>query len=56
MKSFFLGNGFTDIVDFKDIKNPQFVASWGASDEDLFRQADIELSKLHQANKPFFLA
>lgn len=54
MKSFFLGNGFTDIVDFKDIKNPQFVASWGASDGDLFRQADIELSKLHQANKPFF--
>lgn len=54
MKSFFLGNGFTDIVDFKDIKNPQFVASWGACDQDLFRQADLELSKLHQSDKPFF--
>jgi phosphoglycerol transferase MdoB-like AlkP superfamily enzyme len=54
MKSFFLGNGFTDIVDFKDIKNPQFVASWGASDEDLFNQADIELNELHKNDKPFF--
>ncbi|GHE92418.1 LTA synthase family protein [Thalassotalea profundi] len=54
MKSFFLGNGFTDIVDFDDIETPQFVASWGASDEDLFNQADIELTKLHKANKPFF--
>jgi phosphoglycerol transferase MdoB-like AlkP superfamily enzyme len=54
MKSFFLGNGFTDIVDFDDIKDPQFVASWGASDEDLFIQADIELNQLHNANKPFF--
>jgi phosphoglycerol transferase MdoB-like AlkP superfamily enzyme len=54
MKSFFLGNGFTDIVDFNDIINPQFVASWGASDEDLFNQADIELTELHNSNKPFF--
>jgi len=54
MKSFFLGNGFVDIVDFKDIENPQFVGSWGASDEDLFNQADIELTKLQQSEKPFF--
>ena len=54
MKSFFLGNGFTDIVDFKDIKNPQFIASWGASDGDLFNQADSEITKLYEAEKPFF--
>ncbi len=54
MKSFFLGNGFTDIVDFNDIENPQFLASWGASDGDLFNQADIELTKLHNEGKPFF--
>ncbi len=54
MKSFFLGNGFTDIVDFDDINNPQFVASWGASDGDLFNQADIELNQLHNEGKPFF--
>tara|TARA_R110000744_G_scaffold20279_2_gene53262 strand:- start:12409 stop:14427 length:2019 start_codon:yes stop_codon:yes gene_type:complete len=54
MKSFFLGNGFADIVDFKDIKNPTFVGSWGASDEDLFKQANIELTKLNNNDKPFF--
>lgn len=54
MKSFFLGNGFTDIVDFNNFVEPSFVASWGASDEDLFTQADIELTKLHNEDKPFF--
>ncbi len=29
MKSFFLGNGFSDIVDENDYKNPAFVGSWG---------------------------
>ncbi|WP_404394928.1 LTA synthase family protein [Pseudoalteromonas phenolica] len=54
MKSFFLGNGFQDIVDFQNIKEPKFVASWGVCDEDLFAQADKELSKLASTNKPFF--
>jgi phosphoglycerol transferase MdoB-like AlkP superfamily enzyme len=54
MKSFFLGNGFQDIVDFQDIREPEFVASWGACDEDLFAQADKELTKLASTNKPFF--
>jgi phosphoglycerol transferase MdoB-like AlkP superfamily enzyme len=53
MKGFFLGNGFSDIVDFNKIQTPQFFGSWGASDEDLFNQADIELSKLHKGDKPF---
>lgn len=54
MKSFFLGNGFTDIVDSDDIENPLFVASWGACDESLFIQADKELTKLEAQGKPFF--
>ena len=54
MKSFFLGNGFTDIVDIKDIKNPAFVSSWGVSDEDLFQQANQELIALHKQQQPFF--
>lgn len=54
MKSFFLGNGFSNIVDYNDIENPKFIASWGVSDNDLFNQADIELTKLHQSDKPFF--
>lgn len=54
MKSFFLGNGFEDIVDFDDIKDPLFVASWGACDVSLFNQADIELTALSQSEQPFF--
>ncbi|NOU52154.1 LTA synthase family protein [Pseudoalteromonas sp. JBTF-M23] len=54
MKSFFLGNGFSDIVDINDIESPEFVASWGVSDEDLFNQADKELVALAQSNQPFF--
>ncbi|MEQ5875364.1 LTA synthase family protein [Pseudoalteromonas sp. NFXS39] len=54
MKSFFLGNGFSDIVDINDMQNPEFISSWGASDEDLFNQADKELSALNKAGNPFF--
>ncbi|NNG43641.1 LTA synthase family protein [Pseudoalteromonas sp. NEC-BIFX-2020_002] len=54
MQSFFLGNGFKQIIDSDDFANIDFNGSWGASDEDLFNQADIELNKLQQQNKPFF--
>ncbi|MDB2330464.1 LTA synthase family protein [Alteromonas sp.] len=54
MKSFFLGNGFNDIVDIDHIDNPQFISSWGVSDEDLFNQADKELTKLSNSTEPFF--
>lgn len=54
MKSFFLGNGFEDIVDVKDFEKVDFEGSWGASDEDLYNQAHIELEKLQQQDKPFF--
>ncbi|MGX9460677.1 LTA synthase family protein [Shewanella sp. A14] len=54
MRSFFLGNGFTNIVDQGDYKNPAFVASWGVSDEDLLFRADEEFSRMHKEGKPFF--
>lgn len=54
MKSFFLGNGFTDMQDFATFSNPKFVGSWGASDEDLFAKADQEFSKMSNQGKPFF--
>lgn len=54
MRAFFTGNGFSQIVDINQIKNPKFVASWGASDEDLFNTAHEQLSALHQSGKPFF--
>ena len=40
MKSFFFGNGFDDLYDRATFKNPAFVGTWGASDEDMFNQLD----------------
>lgn len=54
MRAFFTGNGFEKIIDFKDIKNPQFVGSWGASDEDLFNHAHDHLQELSKKDQPFF--
>ncbi len=54
MRSYFTGNGFSDIVDFTRIDKPQFVGSWGASDEDLFRTTHAQLQQLHQQGKAFF--
>jgi len=54
MKSFFLGNGFSDIVDEGDYKNPVFTGSWGVSDEDLMRRANSEFEQFHRQGKPFF--
>ncbi|MCJ8295703.1 MAG: LTA synthase family protein [Colwellia sp.] len=54
MKSFFLGNGFTDIVDLVDFEKVDFEGSWGASDEDLYDQAHLEFEKLHKQKAPFF--
>ncbi|MCF3096954.1 LTA synthase family protein [Aeromonas australiensis] len=54
MRSFFLGNGFTTIVEQKDFDNPAFKGSWGASDEDLMAKADETFKALHKEGKPFF--
>ncbi|WP_317916801.1 LTA synthase family protein [Vibrio sp. MACH09] len=54
MKSFFLGNGFTDIQDLPTFDSPSFVGSWGASDEDLYDKAHQQFSMMQQQNKPFF--
>lgn len=54
MRGFFTGNGFEHIVDQKDYKNPVFVGSWGASDEDLLNKTHEQLLAHHQSGKPFF--
>lgn len=54
MKSFFLGNGFNEIVDSDDFEKIDFEGSWGASDEDLYDQAHLELEKLSAQDQPFF--
>ncbi|MGP8305139.1 LTA synthase family protein [Vibrio sp. YIC-376] len=54
MKTFFFGNGFEQIVEEKDYKNPGFVGSWGVSDEDLYNKADDEFERLSKSDRPFF--
>ncbi|WP_311568117.1 LTA synthase family protein [Photobacterium arenosum] len=54
MKTFFLGNGVTDIVEGADFNKIDFMGSWGASDGDLYDQADWEFTQLHKLGKPFF--
>jgi phosphoglycerol transferase MdoB-like AlkP superfamily enzyme len=54
MRSFFMGNGFQQIIDQPDFKNPVFVASWGASDEDLLNKTHDQLMAHHASGKPFF--
>ncbi len=40
MSSFFLANGFDEVVDRDKFVDPVFVGSWGASDEDMLTQVD----------------
>ncbi|WP_322003485.1 LTA synthase family protein [Marinobacter alexandrii] len=54
MRSFFSGNGFQHISDQGDYANPNFIGSWGVSDEDLFNKTNEELEKLHRSGQPFF--
>ncbi|MDD0822941.1 LTA synthase family protein [Mannheimia sp. AT1] len=54
MASFFYGNGFQQIIDEKEYKNPKFTATWGVSDEDLFDKANETFNELHKQGKPFF--
>lgn len=51
MRGFFLGNGFETVIDQNDYPDPEFLGSWGVSDEDLFMRAHNELSA---AQAPFF--
>ena len=40
MKSWYLGNGFDEVIEQKDYANPTFVSTWGVSDEDLVIKAN----------------
>jgi phosphoglycerol transferase MdoB-like AlkP superfamily enzyme len=55
MRGFFLGNGFSTVVDQPHFKQPKFVGSWGVSDEDLFDMAHERIAALNAAGQPFFL-
>jgi len=52
MRRFFLNNGFQTVIDENDFENPDFLASWGVSDEDLFQRAHQYFSE--RGDQPFF--
>lgn len=54
MSSFFFGNGFKQIIEEKHYKDPQFLGSWGVSDEDLFNKANQTFTEKAKQDKPFF--
>ncbi len=53
MKSWFIGNGFDEVIEQKDYLNPEFVATWGVSDEDLVNKANKRFEELHRRGQPF---
>ncbi len=53
MKSWFSGNGFDKIIDEDKFTNPNFVGTWGVSDEDLVLKANDEFKKLYAQKKKF---
>lgn len=54
MRSFFLGNGYTKIIDINNYDNPIFTGSWGVSDEDLFNKALETFDEMHRQQQPFY--
>lgn len=54
MRSYFLENGMEKVIEQKDYVNPNFVASWGVSDEDLFNRANEEFVENYKNGNRFF--
>jgi phosphoglycerol transferase MdoB-like AlkP superfamily enzyme len=52
MRRFFLNNGFQTVIDQDDFEAPQFVSTWGVSDEDLFLKAHEYF--IGKGDQPFF--
>jgi phosphoglycerol transferase MdoB-like AlkP superfamily enzyme len=53
MRSWFLGNGFDEVVEQKDYRKPQYISTWGVSDEDLMNKGNEKFSQLYSEGKPF---
>ncbi len=55
MRSWYMGNGFDEVIEQKDFQNPMFVSTWGVSDEDLVLKAN-EKFKSHAAKGEKFVS
>ena len=53
MKGWFLGNGFTQIIDEPKFLNPSYTGTWGVSDEDMVIKANKTFKELYSKNKKF---
>lgn len=53
MRSWFMGNGFDEIIDEPKFVDPVFLGIWGVCDEDLVKRAHQEFLAKHAQNKPF---
>lgn len=53
MRTWFLGNGFDEVVEKKDYSSPQYISTWGVCDEDLVNKGNEKFSKLYSEGKPF---
>lgn len=55
MRSWYMGNGFDEVIEQKDYENPSFVSTWGVSDEDLVLKAH-EKFKAHALKEEKFVS
>ncbi len=55
MRSWYLGNGFDEVIEQKDYANPIFSSTWGVSDEDLVLKAN-EKFREHAAKGEKFVS
>ncbi len=53
MKSWFLGNGFDEVIDQSKFKNPHFVGTWGVCDEEVVIKANEEYKKRYKQGQKF---
>ncbi|MDQ1298352.1 MAG: hypothetical protein QG558_891 [Campylobacterota bacterium] len=53
MRSWYMGNGFDEVIEQKDYINPIFVSTWGVSDEDLVIKANDRFKAYSQKNEKF---
>ncbi len=53
MRSWFMGNGFAELIDQPKFIDPVFLGVWGVCDEDLVKRANQEFAAHHAQNKPF---
>jgi len=55
MRSWYMGNGFDEVIEQKDFSDPSFISTWGVSDEDLVLKAN-EKFKAHTAKGEKFVS